>query len=133
MCSCWAQTMPVLASATDGGQVLMQAEHGHGLCPTGAHLEGVLGYRLISRPYGNLVIFIANGQLQTITATSNFVPFLMLIQELNTAEDFISFYEEMIPLVQTLPQIVLHREKLFSALLLRVNMSARLSLEPILM
>lgn len=63
----------------------------------------------------------------------NFVPFLMLIQELNTAEDFISFYEEMIPLVQTLPQIVLHREKLFSALLRRVNMSARLSLEPILM
>jgi len=57
----------------------------------------------------------------------------MLIQELNTAEDFISFYEEMIPLVQTLPQIVLHREELFSALLLRVNMSARLSLEPILM
>jgi U3 small nucleolar RNA-associated protein 20 len=57
----------------------------------------------------------------------------MLIQELNTAEDFISFYEEMIPLVQTLPQIVLHREKLFSALLRRVNMSARLSLEPILM
>jgi len=54
-------------------------------------------------------------------------------RELNTAEDFISFYEEMIPLVQTLPQIVLHREKLFSALVQRVNMSARLSLEPILM
>lgn len=54
-------------------------------------------------------------------------------RELNTAEDFISFYEEMIPLVQTLPQIVLHRDKLFSALLQRVNMSARLSLEPILM
>jgi len=54
-------------------------------------------------------------------------------RELNTAEDFISFYDEMIPLVQTLPQIVLHREKIFSGLLQRVNMAARLSLEPILM
>uniref|UniRef100_K3XDN4 Uncharacterized protein n=1 Tax=Setaria italica TaxID=4555 RepID=K3XDN4_SETIT len=67
------------------------------------------------------------------SGSSFFLDALMEWRELNTAEDFISFYEEMIPLVQTLPQIVLHREKLFSALLLRVNMSARLSLEPILM
>jgi U3 small nucleolar RNA-associated protein 20 len=63
---------------------------------------------------------------------SNF-PIVHVTQELNTAEDFISFYDEMIPLVQTLPQIVLHREKIFAALLQRVNMAARLSLEPILM
>jgi U3 small nucleolar RNA-associated protein 20 len=55
------------------------------------------------------------------------------MQELNTAEGFISFYEEMMPLVQTLPQIILHREKIFSRLLNRLNMRARLSLEPILM
>jgi U3 small nucleolar RNA-associated protein 20 len=67
------------------------------------------------------------------SGSSFFIDALVEWRELNTAEDFISFYEEMIPLVQTLPQIVLHREKLFSALLLRVNMSARLSLEPILM
>lgn len=67
------------------------------------------------------------------SGSSFFLDALVEWRELNTAEDFISFYEEMIPLVQTLPQIVLHREKLFSALLLRVNMSARLSLEPILM
>ncbi|KAL6881997.1 hypothetical protein ACP4OV_011469 [Aristida adscensionis] len=67
------------------------------------------------------------------SGSSFFLDALMEWRELNTAEDFISFYEEMIPLVQTLPQIVLHREKLFSALLQRVNMSARLSLEPILM
>ncbi|KAG2589626.1 small subunit processome component 20 homolog [Panicum virgatum] len=67
------------------------------------------------------------------SGSSFFIDALVEWRELNTAEDFISFYEEMIPLVQTLPQIVLHREELFSALLLRVNMSARLSLEPILM
>ncbi|WVZ69932.1 hypothetical protein U9M48_018646 [Paspalum notatum var. saurae] len=67
------------------------------------------------------------------SGSSFFLDALVEWRELNTAEDFISFYEEMIPLVQTLPQIVLHREKLFSALLMRVNMNARLSLEPILM
>ncbi|XP_062230251.1 uncharacterized protein LOC133927941 isoform X2 [Phragmites australis] len=65
--------------------------------------------------------------------SSFFLDTLVEWRELNTAEDFISLYEEMMPLVQTLPQIVLHREKLFSALQQRVNMSARLSLEPILM
>ncbi|KAJ3672155.1 hypothetical protein LUZ60_006876 [Juncus effusus] len=54
-------------------------------------------------------------------------------RELNTAEDFITFYERMMPLVQTLPQIILHREKIFSELLSRLNMQAHLSLEPILM
>ncbi|TVU34273.1 hypothetical protein EJB05_16104 [Eragrostis curvula] len=67
------------------------------------------------------------------SGSSFFLDALVEWRELNTAEDFISFYNEMIPLVQTLPQIVLHREELFSALLQRVNMSARLSLEPILM
>ncbi|KAL6992171.1 hypothetical protein U1Q18_010278 [Sarracenia purpurea var. burkii] len=53
-------------------------------------------------------------------------------RELNTAEDFISFYEEMMPLVQTLPQIILHKELILSKLLSRLQMKGRLSLEPIL-
>jgi len=44
-----------------------------------------------------------------------------------------SFYDEMMPLVQTMPQILFHKEKIFSELLHRVNMKAQLSLEPILM
>ncbi|KAK0607559.1 hypothetical protein LWI29_016732 [Acer saccharum] len=53
-------------------------------------------------------------------------------RELNTAEDFISFYEEMMPIVQTLPLILLHKELIFSKLISRLQMKARLSLEPIL-
>ncbi|XP_076896866.1 uncharacterized protein LOC143550000 [Bidens hawaiensis] len=53
-------------------------------------------------------------------------------RELNTAEDFISFYEEMLPLVQTLPQIILQKKIILSNLLSRLDMKGRLSLEPIL-
>ncbi|XP_048443404.1 U3 small nucleolar RNA-associated protein 20 [Pyrus x bretschneideri] len=53
-------------------------------------------------------------------------------RELNTAEDFISFYEQMTPLVQTLPLILLHKETIISELVSRLQMDARLSLEPIL-
>ncbi|KAI6693975.1 hypothetical protein NL676_021685, partial [Syzygium grande] len=53
-------------------------------------------------------------------------------RELNTAEDFISFYEEIMPLVQTLPLVLLHKEMIMSKLLSRLQMKARLSLEPIL-
>uniref|UniRef100_A0A0E0JKH0 Uncharacterized protein n=1 Tax=Oryza punctata TaxID=4537 RepID=A0A0E0JKH0_ORYPU len=67
------------------------------------------------------------------SGSSFFLDALVEWRELNTADDFISFYEETIHLVQTLPQIVLHSEKIFSGLLQRINMKARLSLEPILM
>ncbi|XP_020226475.1 small subunit processome component 20 homolog isoform X2 [Cajanus cajan] len=53
-------------------------------------------------------------------------------RELNTAEDFISFYEEIMPYTQTLPLVLLHKESLISKLLSRLHMKARLSLEPIL-
>ncbi|KAM7258000.1 hypothetical protein ACFE04_013741 [Oxalis oulophora] len=53
-------------------------------------------------------------------------------RELNTAEDFISFYEEMLPLVQTLPLVLLHKDLILSKLLSRLHMKARLSLEPLL-
>ncbi|KAG9451956.1 hypothetical protein H6P81_004860 [Aristolochia fimbriata] len=57
---------------------------------------------------------------------------LLYWRELNTAEDFISFYEEMMPWVQTLPQILLYKDTIISKLLCRLKMQAALSLEPIL-
>ncbi|XP_031478045.1 uncharacterized protein LOC116249069 [Nymphaea colorata] len=57
---------------------------------------------------------------------------LVYWRELNTAEDFISVYEEVMPLVQTLPQILLHKENLVSKLLEKIHMQAKLSLEPLL-
>ncbi|XP_010532760.1 PREDICTED: small subunit processome component 20 homolog isoform X2 [Tarenaya hassleriana] len=53
-------------------------------------------------------------------------------RELNTAEDFISFYEEIFPFVQTLPLVLLHKELIFSELESRLQLKSRLSLEPIL-
>ncbi|XP_004492742.1 uncharacterized protein [Cicer arietinum] len=53
-------------------------------------------------------------------------------RELNTAEDFISLYEEVIPYTQTLPLVLLHKESLISKLLSRLHIKARLSLEPVL-
>ncbi|XP_077215224.1 ARM repeat superfamily protein [Tasmannia lanceolata] len=57
---------------------------------------------------------------------------LLYWRELNTAEDFISFYEQMMPWVQTLPQILVRKETIISELLSRLKMQAKLSLEPIL-
>ncbi|RDY00034.1 Small subunit processome component 20-like protein, partial [Mucuna pruriens] len=53
-------------------------------------------------------------------------------RELNTTEDFISLYEEIMPYTQTLPLVLLHKESLISKLLFRLHIKARLSLEPIL-
>ncbi|KAL2242514.1 UNVERIFIED_CONTAM: hypothetical protein Sindi_0369400, partial [Sesamum indicum] len=57
---------------------------------------------------------------------------LVEYRELNTAEDFISIYEEIFPLVQTLPQIILQKDLIVSSLLSRLKMEGRLSHEPIL-
>lgn len=54
------------------------------------------------------------------------------MQELNTAEDFISLYVEIVPFVDKLPSVLYHKELIFSKLLGRLQMRARLSLEPIL-
>ncbi|XP_075500375.1 uncharacterized protein LOC142538963 [Primulina tabacum] len=64
--------------------------------------------------------------------SSFFLDFLVEYRELNTAEDFISFYEEMLPLVQTLPRIILHKQLIITSLLSRLQLKGRLSLEPIL-
>ncbi|KAI4375205.1 hypothetical protein MLD38_013104 [Melastoma candidum] len=53
-------------------------------------------------------------------------------RELNTAEDFISYYEQTLPLVQNLPLILLHKDAIVSSLLDRLRLDARLSLEPLL-
>ncbi|RZC52306.1 hypothetical protein C5167_020735 [Papaver somniferum] len=53
-------------------------------------------------------------------------------RELNTAEDFISFYEEMMPWVQTLPQVLEMKDGILTKLLNRLQLQARLSLQPIL-
>ncbi|XP_042384346.1 U3 small nucleolar RNA-associated protein 20-like isoform X1 [Zingiber officinale] len=57
---------------------------------------------------------------------------LIYWKELNTAEDFISFYENMMPFVQTLSQVILHKETIMTELLDKVKIEAILSLEPIL-
>ncbi|KAE9587002.1 hypothetical protein Lalb_Chr23g0269091 [Lupinus albus] len=57
---------------------------------------------------------------------------LMEWRELNTAEDFISLYEEIMPCTQTLPLVLLHKESLITKLLSRLHMKARLSVDAIL-
>ncbi|XP_051119137.1 uncharacterized protein LOC127243259 [Andrographis paniculata] len=63
--------------------------------------------------------------------SSFFLDALVEYRELNTAEDFISFYEETLPLVQTLPQIILQKNLIISNLISRLKIEGRLSLEPI--
>ncbi|EOA25292.1 hypothetical protein CARUB_v10018607mg [Capsella rubella] len=57
---------------------------------------------------------------------------LVEFRELNTAAGFISFYEEMLPFVQTLPLVVLHQDLIFSKLVSALHMNARFSLEAFL-
>lgn len=57
---------------------------------------------------------------------------LVELRELNTAEDFISFYEEMLPFVQTLPLVIEQKEIIFTKLVSRLQMDARLSMDAIL-
>ncbi|KAL2923314.1 Small subunit processome component 20-like protein [Bienertia sinuspersici] len=66
------------------------------------------------------------------SGSSFFLDCLIQWRELNTAEDFISLYEELMPLVQTLPLILVHKDMIMSRLLSRLQLKARLSLEAIL-
>ncbi|XP_058787152.1 uncharacterized protein LOC131661580 [Vicia villosa] len=63
---------------------------------------------------------------------SFFRDYLMEWRELNTTEDFISFYEEVLTCTQTHCLVLLQKELLISKLLSRLHMKARLSLEPLL-
>ncbi|XP_057768678.1 uncharacterized protein LOC130988750 [Salvia miltiorrhiza] len=69
---------------------------------------------------------------KTSEGSSHFRDCLIECRELNTAKDFISFYEEIFPLVQTLPLIILQKDLIVSSLLSVLKMEKRLSLEPIL-
>ncbi|KAK6941816.1 U3 small nucleolar RNA-associated protein 20, N-terminal [Dillenia turbinata] len=73
-----------------------------------------------------------NAEASEPSRGSFFLDSLIEWRELNTAEDFISLYEEMMPVVQTLPLVLLQKEFIISKLLSRLQMKARLSLEPIL-
>ncbi|KAG7592924.1 Armadillo-type fold [Arabidopsis thaliana x Arabidopsis arenosa] len=57
---------------------------------------------------------------------------LVELRELNTASDFILFYEEMLPFVQNLELILLQKEFIFSKLVSGLHMKARLSLDAFL-
>ncbi|XP_054807809.1 U3 small nucleolar RNA-associated protein 20 isoform X1 [Prosopis cineraria] len=70
-------------------------------------------------------------KLEPSEGSSFFRDCLVEWRELNTAEDFISYYEEVMPYTQTLPLVLLHKESLISKLLSRLQLKARLSLEPI--
>lgn len=56
----------------------------------------------------------------------------MFMQELNSAADFNDVYQQLLPVVQSLPLLVHNKETVVNCLLSRVHMSAALSLEPIL-
>ena len=74
----------------------------------------------------------ARSRLHRRSEIINLVHLIGWVQELNTAEDFILFYEEMLPSVQSLSLIIMQKERIFSNLVSRLQMKARLSLEPIL-
>jgi hypothetical protein len=54
------------------------------------------------------------------------------LQELNSAADFNDIYQQLLPLVQTLPQLLFYKDTVVECLLSHVHLSAALSLEPIL-
>ncbi|KAL5061396.1 hypothetical protein RYX36_033000 [Vicia faba] len=58
---------------------------------------------------------------------------LIYWRELNTTEDFISLYEQVMPCTQTHCLVLLQKELLISNLLSRLHIKASLSLEPLLM
>jgi U3 small nucleolar RNA-associated protein 20 len=57
---------------------------------------------------------------------------MVSLQELNSAIDFTSVYEMLLPIVQTLPQLLLHKEKIIGTLLSNMKLCAIHSLAPIL-
>ncbi|KAL6569638.1 hypothetical protein OROMI_014152 [Orobanche minor] len=75
---------------------------------------------------------LAPSKAEPSKGSSFFRDTLVEYRELNTAEDFISVYEEIFPLVQTLPQIIVQKDFIISSLLSRLKMEGGLSLEPIL-
>ncbi|XP_013614589.1 PREDICTED: uncharacterized protein LOC106320775 [Brassica oleracea var. oleracea] len=57
---------------------------------------------------------------------------LVELRDQNTSADFISFFEDLLPYIQTRQSIVLYSEFIFSKLVSELQMEARFSLDPIL-
>ncbi|MCO5578548.1 hypothetical protein L7F22_032391 [Adiantum nelumboides] len=64
--------------------------------------------------------------------TSFFHESLVSWRELNSAVEFTSVYEQLLPVVQTLPQLILHKKLIINTLMSHLKLSAIHSLEPIL-
>ncbi|MCO5560986.1 hypothetical protein L7F22_014606 [Adiantum nelumboides] len=64
--------------------------------------------------------------------TSFFHESLVSWRELNSAVEFTSVYEQLLPVVQTLPQLILHKQLIMNTLMSHLKLSAIHSLEPIL-
>ncbi|KAL2629925.1 hypothetical protein R1flu_014611 [Riccia fluitans] len=75
---------------------------------------------------------LAPVKFEPTSGSSFFHENLVRWRELNCAADFNDVYHELSPLVQTLPQLLHHKDTIMKSLLSRVRISAILSLEPIL-
>lgn len=75
---------------------------------------------------------LAPVKFQPTAGSSFFHENLVQWRELNSAADFNDVYQQLLPVVQTLPQLLFHKETVMECLLSRVHMSAALSLEPIM-
>ncbi|KAH9571647.1 hypothetical protein CY35_02G105300 [Sphagnum magellanicum] len=75
---------------------------------------------------------LAPVKFQPTAGSSFFHENLVQWRELNSAADFNDIYQQLLPLVQTLPQLLFYKDTVVECLLSRVHLSAALSLEPIL-
>ncbi|CAM6096312.1 unnamed protein product [Calypogeia fissa] len=75
---------------------------------------------------------LAPVKFEPTSGSSFFHENLLRWRELNAAADFNDVYVELLPIVQTLPQLLLHKDSIMKSLLSRVRIGAFLSLEPIL-
>ncbi|CAM6068321.1 unnamed protein product [Sphagnum tenellum] len=75
---------------------------------------------------------LAPVKFQPTAGSSFFHENLVQWRELNSAADFNDIYQQLLPLVQTLPQLLFYKDTVVECLLSHVHLSAALSLEPIL-
>ncbi|KAG0630923.1 hypothetical protein M758_1G214100 [Ceratodon purpureus] len=75
---------------------------------------------------------LAPVKFQPTAGSSFFHENLVQWRELNSAADFNDVYQQLLPVVQTLPQLLFHKETVMECLLSRVHMTSALSLEPIM-
>ncbi|KAI5069079.1 hypothetical protein GOP47_0015380 [Adiantum capillus-veneris] len=71
-------------------------------------------------------------KLEPSGGTSFFHESLVSWRELNSAVEFTFVYEQLLPIIQTLPQLILHKELVMNTLISHLQLSAIHSLQPIL-